>query len=234
MERLRVARDLHHVGVARHRPEAWPLWDVDAEVFGRLGFFVKRQRSLGAQLGEDAFSVGPHPVVDEAELDLVDGKVGRGNRNRLRHPASLRPALGNTLGQSSPMFGRNGGTPLSRCANNVGAAALIASMVHGLSSVASVTGRHPRRICTCPPITFTTCPVTPAERSDPSQPATAEMFSGAKRSNSPSLGFMKSPETASVSRVRATGQIAFTRTPMRSSSRAMTIVNDAMPAFAAA
>ena len=63
---------------------------------------------------------------------------------------------------------------------------------------------------------------------------TAEMFSGANRSNSPSFGFMKSPATVSVRRVRATGAIAFTRTPMRSSSRAITIVIDAMPALAAA
>ena len=63
----------------------------------------------------------------------------------------------------------------------------IMSIVHGLSAVASVTGRQPRSSCTWPPITFTTWPVTPAERSDASQPTTAEMFSGAKRSNSPSF-----------------------------------------------
>ena len=45
---------------------------------------------------------------------------------------------------------------------------------------------------------------------------------------------MNPPATASVSRVRATGAIALTRTPMRSSSRAITIVIDAMPALAAA
>jgi hypothetical protein len=62
------------------------------------------------------------------------------------------------------------------------------------------------------------------------------MFSGAKRSNSPSFASMKlpAPATVSVRRVRATGQIAFTRTPVRSSSRAITIVSDAMPALAAA
>ena len=42
------------------------------------------------------------------------------------------------------------------------------------------------------------------------------------------------PPTVSVRRVRATGQIALTRTPKRSSSRAITIVIDAMPALAAA
>ena len=83
-------------------------------------------------------------------------------------------------------------------------------------------------------MTLTTWPVTPAARSDASQHTTADTFSGANRSNSPSFGFMKSPATLSVSRVRATGQIAFTRTPMRSSSRAITIVIEAMPAFAAA
>ena len=60
------------------------------------------------------------------------------------------------------------------------------------------------------------------------------MFSGAKRSNSPSLGFMKSPRDG-LGEARARDRaIAFTRTPMRSSSRAITIVIDAMPALAAA
>ena len=110
----------------------------------------------------------------------------------------------------------------------------IRSMVHGFSAVELVTGRQPRSSCTWPPMTFTTCPLTPSERSDASQPTTAEMFSGAKRSNSPSFAFMKSPATCSVRRVRATGAMALTRTPMRSSSLAITMVIAAMPALAAA
>ena len=43
--------------------------------------------------------------------------------------------------------------------------------------------------------------------------ATAATFSGANRSKSPSFGVMYSPASASVSRVRATGAMAFTRTP---------------------
>ena len=45
---------------------------------------------------------------------------------------------------------------------------------------------------------------------------------------------MKSPATCLGEARAATGAIAFTRTPMRSSSRAITIVIDAMPALAAA
>ncbi len=132
------------------------------------------------------------------------------------------------------MAGMNGGTPFGDFANNNDAFEFTDAIVHGLSSFASVTGRHPRRSCTCPPMTFTTWPLTPSDKSDASQPTTAYTFSGAKRSNSPSFGSMNPLATCSVSRVRATGAIALTRTPMRSSSRAITIVIDAMPALAAA
>ena len=133
------------------------------------------------------------------------------------------------------MFGMNGGQLLSDWANSAPRDSSIDSIVHGLSSVASVTGRQPRSNCTWPPITLTTWPVTPADRSDASQPATAEMLSGEKRSNSPSFGVHEAPPGDLLGQPGARDRaIAFTRTPMRSSSRAMTIVIDAMPALAAA
>ena len=70
-------------------------------------------------------------------------------------------------------------------------------------------GRQPRSSCATPPCTLTTWPLIPADRGVASHTAIAAGFSGAKRSNSPSFAFMKSPATASVSRVRATGAIAF-------------------------
>jgi len=45
------------------------------------------------------------------------------------------------------MFGMNGGTPRSAVANNASASAWIMSIVHGLSAVAWVAGRHPQVVC---------------------------------------------------------------------------------------
>ena len=110
--------------------------------------------------------------------------------------------------------------------------ALIDSIVQGLSLVISVTGRHPCTIWQMPPWIFTTWPLTPSERSDASQPTAAATFVGSSDAFAASSACP--PMRSSVSRVSATGAIAFTRTPARSSSRASTIVIAAMPALAAA
>ena len=89
-------------------------------------------------------------------------------------------------------------------------------------------------ICATPPWIFSTWPVIPSASGEASHTAPAAAFSGAKASKPPSLASIAPPARSSVRRVRATGAIALTRTPMRSSSRASTIVIDAIPAFAAA
>ncbi len=134
-----------HVGVTRERPEARTLRDPD--LGRRHGLFVERDRPLGAQLGEDALAVGPHPLLDVAEVDVVERQVGAGEFDA--HAPSLGLGAGSGRGcQLSPTFGMNGGTPLSVLANRVPDTASIDSIVHGLSSVASVIGRQPRTSCT--------------------------------------------------------------------------------------
>jgi hypothetical protein len=111
--------------------------------------------------------------------------------------------------------------------------ASIDSIVHGLSLVIWVIGRQPWTIWQTPPWIFTTWPVTPAERSDASQPTAAATLDGSSAAFISSLG-SPPPIRSSVSRVSATGAIALTRTPARSSSRPITMVSAAMPALAAA
>src|SRR5204863_1785139 len=110
---------------------------------------VERDRPLGAQLGEDALAIGPHPLLDVAEVDVVEREIGARNRDCHGRPRYM-----------SPMLGMKGGTPVSDFANSALDSASIMSIVHGVSAVDSVTGRQPRNSCTWPPITFTTWPVT--------------------------------------------------------------------------
>src|SRR5205085_1685365 len=133
MERVGVARHLHDVGITGERPEAGPLLERRAGWWYRLG--VEAHRPLGAQLGEDPLAVGPEPMFDLAELDVVESEIRRRRRDG---------------GHTSPTFGMNGGTPRSVLANSPSAAPFTVSIVHGLSSSASVIGRQPRMSCTWP------------------------------------------------------------------------------------
>ena len=68
VEGVGIARHLHDVGVARDRPEAGALREVDAERRASgLGSSWKETGPLVAQLGEDAFAVGAHPGLEVAE-----------------------------------------------------------------------------------------------------------------------------------------------------------------------
>ena len=108
------------------------------------------------------------------------------------------------------------------------------AIVHGFASLTSVTGRQPCTIWASPPWIFSTWPVIPSASGEASHTAPAAAFSGANLSKSPSFASKAPPPRSSVRRVRATGAMALTRTPIRSSSRASTIVMAAIPAFAAA
>ena len=99
----------------------------------------------------------------------------------------------------------------------------------------SLTSDHPDIRYTWLPQTTNTWPLTSAAASDARNPTTGATLSGSHSSNSPSVATMNSsaPSTAAVIRVRARGAIALTVTPYFRSSRASTIVIDAIPAFAA-
>ena len=72
MERVGVARHLHDLGVAGERPETRALREVETQVGRGYGFLVEGHGAFGAQLGEDAFAVGAHPLLDVSETDVVD------------------------------------------------------------------------------------------------------------------------------------------------------------------
>ena len=182
VERVGIAAHLHHVVVAGERPEARALREVAPRAAAR----ARR---------------GTRPALRRAAWRrCLRGRAASTARCRR---AGCRRRRGRWSGSGSPSWPRRlrvADVRHERRHALVGAWRTARrprrrsmSIVHGLSSVASVTGRQPRSSCTWPPMTFTTWPVTPADRSDASQPTTAEMFSGAKRSNSPSFGFMKSP-----------------------------------------
>ena len=134
------------------------------------------------------------------------------------------------------MFGMNGGTPLSASWRTASAdSASIESIVHGLSSVASVTGRQPRSDLhlTAHDLHDLTGHALGEIRREPADHGRDVLGREAVE-----LAFLRVHEVArDLLGERACarpGAIALTRTPMRSSSRAITIVIDAMPALAAA
>ena len=86
---------------------------------------------------------------------------------------------------------------------------------------------------TLSPLTTNTCPVTCAAASEASHATTGATFAGSHSSKAPSSG-SNAPSTDSVILVRARGAMAFTVTPYLASSRASTMVMEAMPALAAA
>ena len=86
---------------------------------------------------------------------------------------------------------------------------------------------------TLSPLTTNTWPLMPWAASEASHATTGATLAGSHSSKAPSSG-SSAPSTVSVMRVRARGAMAFTVTPYLASSRASTIVMDAMPALAAA
>ena len=110
-------------------------------------------------------------------------------------------------------------------------------MVQGPSlSMVFDTSCQPAVSVIAPPWTAYTLPVS-LQSAAASRATSGEMLDGANASNSPSgtsaAKIAPMPGVASVSRVRAIGAIALTRTPYRSSSSAATSVSAAMPALAA-
>ena len=68
---------LHHVVVARERPEPGPCgMSISGGGTGSSWNLIGR---FGPQLGEDAFAVGAHPLLDVAEVDVVDREIGAGS-----------------------------------------------------------------------------------------------------------------------------------------------------------
>ena len=108
------------------------------------------------------------------------------------------------------------------------------SSVHASSAVTSVSGRQPSSSWMVPPCTFTTWPEMPSRRVRRQPAGDGGDVLGGEPVEAGLVGLQASLPSASVRRVRATGAMALTRTPSRSSSRAMTIVIEAMPALAAA